>query len=343
MDRYAAALARELPGVLGSSWHVSVLEDPRYPGWSRFAARWVAYPRTIDWRKWDVVHVLDHSYAHILRRAEGGTRTVVTVHDLQAFDHPPLRSGLRGFLLRRINRWVLEGITRADACLCDSAATLRSVAAHFPDVATRVRHQPLGVDTHFFIDDVAGARAGGRRYLDIGDEYGIVLHVGSCAPRKGIDDLLAAFGTLASRDSRLLLVQVGGCFTATQRTLIDRMSLAARVRQYSFVPERELPDLYAAADVLVVPSLFEGFGLPVLEAFAVGVPVVSRRHWGLAEFPAELLLPVDGNDIEALAARIREALGRREEVKRKIVHAREWAAALSWTDVARGTAAAYLS
>jgi glycosyltransferase involved in cell wall biosynthesis len=342
MDRYAAALARELPAALGSGWQVTQAPDPAYPRWSRFAARWVAYPRAIRWEGWDVVHVLDHSYAHILHRRRGTARAVVTVHDLQAFDYPGRHRSLRGRTLRRINRWVLDGITQADACLCDSRATLRSVASHFPDMAARSRHQPLGVDRHFFVDDLTVARTAGRKDLGLSARDRVVLHVGSCVPRKGIDDLLAALVALVSRDRRLVLVQVGGHFTTEQRRLIERLGVASRVLQRSFVPERLLPAAYAAADVVAMPSLFEGFALPVLEAFAVGVPVVSRRHGALAEFPADLLFTVLEDGIDALAAQIENALRRRDEAEHKAALARHWAEQFTWAEVARGTAQAYL-
>src|SRR5574337_1927005 len=84
MDRYGRALAHELPAALPPGWTVTTLRDPGYPRWTRFMARWIAYPRTIEWSSWDLVHVLDHSYAHALRRRRGLARTVLTVHDLFA-------------------------------------------------------------------------------------------------------------------------------------------------------------------------------------------------------------------------------------------------------------------
>jgi glycosyltransferase involved in cell wall biosynthesis len=209
-------------------------------------------------------------------------------------------------------------------------------------MAARSRHQPLGVDRHFFLDDPTAARAAGRKNLGLSDRDRVLLHVGSCVPRKGIEDLLVAFAALASRDRRIVLVQVGGQFTTAQRRLIEHLGVAPRVLQRSFVPERRLPAAYAAADVLVVPSLFEGFALPVLEAFAVGVPVVSRRHSALAEFPAHMLFTVQETGADALAAQIDTALGEHGEAKQKAILACAWAEQFTWAEAARGTAQAYL-
>jgi alpha-1,3-rhamnosyl/mannosyltransferase len=118
--------------------------------------------------------------------------------------------------------------------------------------------------------------------------------------------------------------------------------VARRVLQKSFVPERRLPAVYAAADVLAVPSLFEGFALPLLEAFAVGVPVVSRRHSALAEFPVDLLFTIPENGVDALAAQLENAPSRREEAVQKAALARAWAEQFVSAEVARGTAQACL-
>jgi glycosyltransferase involved in cell wall biosynthesis len=343
MDRYADALARCLPAVLGPEWRVARLADPGYPAWSRYAARWLAYPRVVPWERWDVVHILDHSYAHILHRRRGSGRTVVTVHDLLAFDYrDPGQRAFRGRVLQRINGWVLDGINCAHACLCDSRATLRAVSSHLPAVAPRARHQPLGVEQAFFVTDRTLSRAAGRYALGIRDEDVVVLHVGSCAPRKGLHVLLEAFDRIRRRDPRLLLVQVGGRFTPRHLAFMQQSGMTSRVRQHDFVADSRLPSVYAAADVVVMPSLFEGFGLPVLEAFAVGVPVVSTRAAALAEFPANLLFPVEAGDSDALAEGIQDALGS-SEAERRVSEARIWAADFSWARVARGTAQAYLN
>lgn len=341
MDRYANALARELPEVLPPRWTVTRLRDPGYPRWTRFLARWIAYPRTIEWNRWDVVHVLDHSYAHVLHRRQGKARTVLTVHDLFAFESGAQKAGLRGVVLRRINQWVLSGIRRADVCLCDSRATLAALAHHFPDVAPRARHEMLGVDSHFFVPDLTFGRRRGRQLLGVSNDAVLVLHVGSCAPRKNLPVLLTAIHDLIPSYSSICLVQVGGRFGVEERAVIERLGLGNRVSQISQLVEAQLPDVYGAADVVALPSLFEGFGLPVLEAFAIGVPVVATRNSSLADFPDEMVQSAGGGTPAEIADAIRCVLEDRDGALARAELAREWSRDKTWQRVAQATARTY--
>ena len=341
MDRYSRSLTRALPHVLPRGWTTSVLPSPAYPSWVRFPARWLAYPRTIDWKAWDVVHVLDHSYAHMLHRRRPGVRTVLTVHDLYAFDRSARKPGIRGALLDRVNRWVLAGARAADVCMCDSRATLHALTDQFPELEPRARWEPLGVDGAFFVPDAAAARRRGRRLLGIDDGAMMILHVGSCEPRKGMQPLLRALARLPGMGSAVRFVQVGGRFRPEDVTLIQSLDLAAAVRQQPFVPEEELPAVYAAADVLVMPSFFEGFGFPILEAFAVGVPVVATRNTSLADFPATLLESAGSGSVDELEQALSRMLRDPARAADRAAAARRWARDYTWHRVARAAADAY--
>lgn len=341
MDRYAVSLAAALPRVLPEGCSVTALPDPGYRRWARFPARWLAYPRTIDWARWDVVHILDHSYAHVLHHRRGHARTVLTVHDLYAFEPLAQHRGLRGLVLERVNRRVLNGIRRADVCLCDSRATLDAAVRHFPDVAVRMRHEPLGVDQRFFVADLSNARRHGRVLLGIGEHAQMVLHVGSCVPRKNIPALLQAFAQLSSSRPNLWLVQAGGRFSQDHHALIERLGIAAQVLQRPQVGEADLASVYAAADVVAVPSLFEGFGFPVLEAFAVGAPVVATRNTSLADFPDALLESAASGTPDEIAQALHAVLDDRQAAQRRAAAAQNWARGYTWERVAQATARAY--
>jgi glycosyltransferase involved in cell wall biosynthesis len=169
----------------------------------------------------------------------------------------------------------------------------------------------------------------------------MVLHVGSCVGRKNVSALLDAFAGMVSGSPTMRFAQVGGRFTPEQRRHISRLGLDGRVVQLAHVDDADLPAAYAAADVLVVPSLFEGFGLPVLEAFAVGVPVVATRNAALREFPEDLLQTAGTGSAEAIECGIRAVLGDLEGSSRRAARAREWASRNTWRHAATEVVNAY--
>lgn len=148
-----------------------------------------------------------------------------------------------------------------------------------------------------------------------------ILGLGTIEPRKNIARLVEAWRYLAD-DFGLTLV--GGEGWGDRPDLAD-----PRIRQLGFVPESELGALYRGAEVFVYPSLFEGFGMPVVEAMACGVPVVASAHPSLDEACGDAAVRVDPHDAIAIADGIREAEFRRDElIARGLAHAAQfsWAA-----------------
>ncbi len=341
MERYADSLMRYLPGALPRGWSVVQQPDLRLPRALRFPARWLLYPHMIDWKAYDVVHVLDHSYAHLLYRKPPEVRTVVTIHDLYALEKASSTRGIRGKALERIDSWVLGGIRLADCCLCDSTATLDALARWDPAVAERARLEFLGVERDFFVTDRGSARAEGREWLHLPLDAFVILHVGSCVPRKNIGAVNQALSRVRLRNPSAIFLQVGGSFTEEQRKQQTDLGIGDFVRQVPHVPENMLPRIYAAADVVVLPSLFEGFGFPVLESFAVGVPVACSRSWSLADFPDDLLESAGTGSAMELADAILRVHHNPERAAERAGHARDWARQWTWERVARGAASAY--
>jgi glycosyltransferase involved in cell wall biosynthesis len=147
-----------------------------------------------------------------------------------------------------------------------------------------------------------------------------ILGVGTIEPRKNLARLVEAWRELAGGDVGLTLA--GGQGWGDRPDLAD-----PRIRRLGFVPDTELGALYRGAAVLVYPSLFEGFGMPVIEAMACGTPVVASAHPSLDEACGDAAVRVDPLDPSAIAAGVREALARRDElVSRGLAHA----ARFSW-------------
>jgi alpha-1,3-rhamnosyl/mannosyltransferase len=165
----------------------------------------------------------------------------------------------------------------------------------------------------------------------------MVLHVGSCQPRKNLAVLLRALTHIP----QALLVQVGGQPTADLQALISELHLEARLRWAGSVSESELHAHYRAAAAFVFPSTYEGFGLPVLEAMAAGVPVICSNATSLPEVADEAALLFDPHDVETLAAHLRATLTDPALRARLIASGRRQSERFTWENTARATLAVY--
>ena len=223
---------------------------------------------------------------------------VATVHDLAFLDRPELytRQGVR-FLTRGTD---LARQEAAAVVVPSRTVEAECRAAGFePD---RIHVVPHGVA----VPEVpASAVAALRRRLDLPGPY--VMWCGTHEPRKNLTTLLHAFELLVvdGRDLHLLLVGPQGWGPQA----VPAAPVAGRVRTAGFLPVDELHAAYAGAEVLAYPSLREGFGMPVLEAMAHGVPVVTTRGSAMAEFATGAGVLVDPVDPSAVAAGIDAALG----------------------------------
>lgn len=276
------------------------------PGRASVLARELAwYPHVLSrYAGADVLHCPTYS---------GPTRprvpTVVTVHDLAVLRFPEtFPRWTRTYAPRAVPRTV-----RAAACvIAVSEFTAREVEELLRVPRERIRVVPNAVEPVFA---PGGPRAEG--------EY--VLAVGTLEPRKNLPRLAEA----ARRVGRELRV-VGE--TGWGDVRLEGARVLGRV------DDAELARLYRGAACLAYPSLYEGFGIPVLEAMACGTPVVTSRGGGTEEVAGGAAVLVDPLDVEAIAAGIEEAVGRRAELRALGL---ERARAFSWDDSARRTVAVY--
>src|SRR5213594_953012 len=261
----------------------------------RYVARYVLYPWWLrrEAKRAQLVHILDHSYAHMVTRVQRRP-AIVTVHDLMPV--VVLRSptdGWREGVRNRFLRQALKALRQADSYIVGTDWLKRELATWLGD-DKNIHVVPFGVDRAFF-GESAVARERGRRDWRIPEDAFVVLHVGSTVDRKNVPLVIQTVARLRQQTDAYLL-QVGGRFSDDQEQLIDRLELRRAVRSVASADETALRRAYRAADVLLFPSLYEGFGFPVLEAFASGLPVVTSGAGGLKEVAGGAAVVVEGRD-----------------------------------------------
>lgn len=227
-----------------------------------------------------------------------GTRnTVVTVHDLSFLRYPGWFRADRAAYYRAAFALTLR---RASCFIADSAATRDDLIALAQVPAERIHVAHLGVSPIFrraAPDAIAALRA--RHVLP----PQFFLYVGTQEPRKNLPRLLAAFDRAAPQLAQdLVIVGREGWKVGPIRTALDDMQHRARVHFPGFIDDADLPALLSAADGFAWPSLFEGFGLPPLEALACGTPVLTGNTSSLPELFTGHAHLVDPTDADAIAA-----------------------------------------
>jgi len=312
---------REVRTPIPSSW------------FEKAAARW-DLPR-VEWLvRFDVFWA-----TNFLPPPTRAKRLVLTVHDLAFKRFPETAPHATRQWLERMD----EVVPRAARIIAVSEATKRDLAELYPVDPERVAVVPHGIDTDAF------RRAGDQEVSAVRRRHRIdgpfLLYLGGIEPRKNLPRLLEAFGRLDA-DVRPTLVLAGG-WVAWNPEGIDaaRAALAElpeearrRVVMTGYVSDRDKVALLSGAEALVYPSLYEGFGLPVLEAMAVGTPVLTSNVSGLPEVAGDAALLVPPHDVDAIAAGMERLLRAGELRERLAAAGAERVGRFRWEDAARRTA-----
>ncbi len=283
---------------------------------------------------------LYHATDFVLPPVMPGQRTVLTVHDL-TFERAPDAAPPQ--LLRFLKRVVPQSVRRAHHLIADSQATARDLTTLYAVPPERVTVIYSGVEARFRPLDASSSAPGVAPEKRVWGDAPFVLTVGTLQPRKNHLTLVRAFAQVARRLPDLQLVIAGGkgwMYDAVTAE-VARLNLAQRVRFIGFVDDADLPDLYRAARVFAFPSLYEGFGLPPLEAMACGVPVVASNASSLPEVVGDAGLLVDPLDVEGLAEALTRAVvdesWRAQAIGRGLARARQF----TWTRAAEQLLAVY--
>lgn len=225
---------------------------------------------------------------------------VVTVHDLAFLRWPEQVPVSRH---RYLSAAVPDAVRRAARVIAVSEATKRDLVELLGVAGEKIAVTPLGVEERF---SPPAAEALGAFRERKGLDRPFILTVCTLEPRKNLPRLLEAFARLRSElPHQLVIVGPEGWRTGALRETLAGLRLDDRLRLTGFVPDDELPLWYAAADLFAFPSLYEGFGLPVLEAMACGTPVVTSKASSMPEVAGDAAVYVDPESVEAIAEGIR--------------------------------------
>jgi glycosyltransferase involved in cell wall biosynthesis len=298
---------------------------------SHFSVRLFQQPLTF-WLPWQAE--LFHSLAQ-RPPAFRFKREIVTVFDIFPITgHEYSTADFR----RKFSALLLEAVERATRVITSSRYTAGQLLAHTSVSENKLRIIPLGVDPPSLTLS-PGERLLARARL-VGEGNEMILSVGVLQTRKNTLNALRALEKLPGR-YRLILVGGDGYGSGTIHDYIRRQGLGSRVQVRGYVAPEELQSLYQSASVLLFPSLEEGFGIPVLEAMANGLPVVASRTASLPEVGGEAALYVDPHDPQDIADKVLRAVEDPELRRRMIQQGLERAREFSWRRVAEATLKVY--
>ncbi|MCL4508443.1 MAG: glycosyltransferase family 4 protein [Chloroflexi bacterium] len=278
-----------------------------------------------------------HAPVNVLPLAQW-QRTVLTIHDLSFVRYPhTFTTSKRHYL----SAFTAMSARRATLVLTDSEHTRRDVINYLGVAPAKVRTVYPGI-TEAYVPPASEALAAFRSVRALPERF--FLHVGTLQPRKNLERLITAFALFRQQTKlshQLMLVGGKGWLYEGLATHAERQGVSTSVQFVGFVPAQEMPLWYAAAEACVFPSLYEGFGFPVVEAMACGTPVACSTASSLPEAAGDAALlfdPFAEEEIAAVLGRLATDAMLRTFLRER---GRRQAERFSWRETARQVHAAY--
>jgi glycosyltransferase involved in cell wall biosynthesis len=283
----------------------------------------------------DLFHAMHYVLPPLAR-----TRAVVTIHDIIHLLYPQFLPSRAAHLYARV--MIRRALARADRILTVSWNSKRDLVDYFGVAGSRIEVVYNGVAEAFRSETSAQERRRVAERYGLPDNY--LLFLGGAKPHKNVQNVVRAFAEARrAGDLPHTLVLAGPMpdNPARLEALLSALELRDAVRRPGIVPEDDLPGLYAGASVFLYPTLYEGFGLPVVEAMASGVPVLTSATSALQEIAGGYAYVVDPMDVDAIAKGIR-ALALDEALRANFAElGRKRALDFSWDKAAERTLEVY--
>jgi glycosyltransferase involved in cell wall biosynthesis len=317
------------PSLLGIEWSIVAEKGPA----QRLAWEQTAFPALIRDARVDLLHSLHYTRPLVLP-----CPSVVTFHDMTFFLFPELHTRLKRLFFPNAIRFSARA---ANALIAVSESTRRDAIRLLKLPPEKIWTVPLGVtpDYHPVRDPVLLGST--RQKYHLPDRF--LLFVGTVEPRKNLPLLLRVYRRLVDTGLEIPLVIVGrlGWMYDQVFALIETLGLKERIHFAGYLPDQDLPMIYNLAELLVYPSIYEGFGLPPLEALACGTPVITTAVSSLPEHVGEGGLLVPPGDEQALFQALQQTITDpqlRQELARR---GPPQAAQFTWKRTAQATLQVY--
>jgi len=321
-------------------FRVRLLTPKLFPIWEQ-----IVLPAAAVSERLDVLHCLANTAPILL---SGQIRLILTVHDvmyLMPVNALPRSPSLYQRLGRLYYRWCVPLAARyADTIVTVSEASRQDILRYLRVKSERVQvireaaNVSCKVVTDSTILDATKAKYGLRRPF--------VLALGAIDPRKNTARIIEAFARVSSRTKgryQLVLVGLPSRHASRFRRLIESLGIVDEVVNVGFVPEEDLVALYNSSEMLLYPSLYEGFGLPILEAMACGTPVITSLCGALPEVCGAAALIVDPLNVDDIAAAMYRVASDRDLRRNLIARGHDQVQQFSWQRAASQTLDLYKS
>ncbi|NJN10974.1 MAG: glycosyltransferase family 4 protein [Richelia sp. RM1_1_1] len=308
MDVYADGLVSGLKTVRPDWEFIQIVPKQHQEGNSllnglnKYYQRYWNYPNYVKKQNVDIFHVIDHSDGHLAYwLKDTGKPVVVTCHDLVNFIQPEnARTQARiANVSMAAWKWAVKGLCKADHIISVSNYTAKDIKQILNIKPERITIVPNAVEPRFH-QLSATEVAAFRQQHQILPEKICLLNVGSNQPRKNFITVLKVLKALKVKGVPIHLFRTGPDFPEEIKTFIQTHDLSDCITNFGRPDNTTLTKIYNAADILVSPSLYEGFGMTLLEAMACGTPVITSNVTSLPEVAGDAAIIVNPTDVEAI-------------------------------------------
>jgi glycosyltransferase involved in cell wall biosynthesis len=353
MDVYADNLVAELK-VIRPDW--KIVEVSPQP-WSdeagdiwhsgnplrKFYERFYNHPRVVNQIEADLFHIIDHTDAHLAYGLKKiGKPVIVTCHDLVQYIYPEVlknEAKIPAFSMA-VWQYCVKGINAADRAIAISTNTAKDIDRWLNTEPEKVAVVPNGVGSECRILPPETVAEWKQQYTKSEAEI-CLLHVGTNHHRKNVETVFKALKAIVDRNIPVRLWKVGEDFYPEQKQYLKDNNLTEHITLVT-TPDREaVIKFYNAADILIAPSLYEGFGLTILEAMACGTPTITANVSSIPEVAGNAAVLVEPTDVDAITQAILridgDAIFRQDLIDKGLARVREF----TWRKTAEKTANLY--